>query len=86
MFDFSLSENAFANSPTFGHQEIRDDTFDIIDMCLDSTKEVDPRKCTNIRVENQPIESNQSIDIRAVDYFSTSKYLKYYNLVGFKCQ
>lgn len=58
--------NIFGVSPSFGHQEIRDAHFDLIDMnkCPGSIN-----SCDSIQ------EGNQSIDISAIDYFSDSKFL-----------
>ena len=79
LFNFPSYKQTLANSPSFGHQEIRDDTFDIIDMCLDSTKKIDVMKCNaGTKKGNQSADrekERQSIDIRAVDYFSTQNIL-----------
>ena len=68
----TICATAYAISPSFGHQEIRDELFDLIDMkqCFDTSNDVIMTDfCRNAQ------EGNQSIDIVAVDYFSDGKIL-----------
>lgn len=67
----STDRPAFAVPPSFGHQEIRDELFDLIDMksCLSRSNDATAYSCGSTQ------EANQSIDIVAIDYFSNGKIL-----------
>jgi hypothetical protein len=71
LYQLPLYKKTFAESPSFGYQEIRDELFDIIDMntCVRSSQEISANKCTFTSPETQ------SIDIVAVDYFDNQKIL-----------
>jgi hypothetical protein len=62
---------AFADSPSFGHQELGDLLFDIINTntCLLDTKTKDSTKCAAATQGNRPV------DILTVDYHSNGRHL-----------
>lgn len=65
-----FANNVLGSSPSFGHQEIRDERHDVIDMCLSNSEA--SMMCKNSETTQQ---RNQSNDVISVDYFSDGKTL-----------